>query len=100
MGLDILIYNNDGICTNKSEISEDLHYWLFNLANLDKGRFRTIFRVQDYYKTNVKLSGIEISSFIEELKEIRKKSPYYKEIERILNCINIQNISKIRITGD
>lgn len=56
MGLDILIYNNDGICTNKSEISEDLHYWLFNLANLDKGRFRTIFRVQDYYKTNIQLS--------------------------------------------
>ena len=56
MGLDILIYNNDGICMNKSEISEDLHYWLFNLANLDKGRFRTIFRVQDYYKTNIQLS--------------------------------------------
>ena len=86
MGLDILIYNNDGICMNKSEISEDLHYWLFNLANLDKGRFRTIFRVQDYYKTNIQLSGIEISSFIEELKEIRKKSPYSKEIERIVNC--------------
>lgn len=63
-------------------------------------RFRTIFRVQDYYKTNIQLSGIEISSFIEELKEIRKKSPYSKEIERIVNCINQQNISKIRITGD
>ncbi len=53
MGLDILIYNNDGMCTNKSEIGENQHYGLFNLANLDKGRFRTIFRMQDYYKTNV-----------------------------------------------
>ena len=49
MGLDISIYNKDGTSTDVSEISENLHYWLFNLAHLDKGRFRTIFRVQDYY---------------------------------------------------
>lgn len=48
MGLDISIYNKDGTSTDVTEISENLHYWLFNLAHLDKGRFRTIFRVQDY----------------------------------------------------
>lgn len=100
MGLDISIYNKDGISTNMAEISENLHYWLFHLAHLDKGRFRTIFSVQDYYLTDVELSGIELASFIEELKEIGKKSPYSKEIEQIVNCINLTNISKIRITGD
>lgn len=68
MGLDISIYNKDGISTNMAEISENLHYWLFHLAHLDKGRFRTIFCVQDYYLTDVELSGIELASFIEELK--------------------------------
>ena len=100
MGLDISIYNKDGTCTDVSEIRENLHYWLFNLAHLDKGRFRTIFRVQDYYLTDVELSGTELVSFINELKEIGKKSPYGKEIEQIVNCINLINISKIRITGD
>lgn len=100
MGLDISIYNNDGTSTDVTEISENLHYWLFNLAHLDKGRFRIIFCVQDYYLTDVELSGTELVSFINELKEIGKKSPYGKEIEQIVNRINLTNISKIRITGD
>jgi len=47
MGLDISIYNKDGTSMDVTEISENLHYWLFNLAHLIKGGFELYF----VYKT-------------------------------------------------
>lgn len=100
MGLDILVYNNDKMCCGRSEISENFHHWLFNHANLDKGLFRVLLKLEDYYLTNVQLSRIEIQTLIKELKEIEEKSPFSKEIKSIIDSINQKEISEIRITGD
>jgi len=100
MGLDILIYSNNKKCFGRSEISENFHYWLFNQANLDTGLFRVLFKLEDYYLTDVLLSRNEIKTLIKELKEIEDKSPFSKEIKSIINTLSTEEISEIRINGD
>ncbi|WP_143310273.1 hypothetical protein [Chitinophaga vietnamensis] len=100
MGPDVLTYNNEGIKNGAFEIDEDLHYWLFNKANLDTEEYTTLFEIKDYYKTNAQLAGERLQSFIHALEQIKISSPFSKEIDFIINKINQNNIKKIRITGD
>lgn len=82
------------------EINENFHYWLFSKANLNSKEFIEIFKIKDYYKTNIQYSGKDLQIFIQELEKIKNLTPYKDEVKLILTKINDENIEKIRITGD
>ena len=99
MGLDILLFINKGEKKGIFEIDENFHYWLFNKAGLNKNEFPEIFKIQDYYKTNVQFVDEELQRFICELESLRKRSSN-KNIDYILSKLKQEYITKIRITGD
>ncbi|MEQ3366700.1 MULTISPECIES: hypothetical protein [Bacteroidales] len=99
MGLDILLYNKSGEREEIFEINENFHYWLFNKAGLNKSSFSEIFKIQDYYKTNVQLVDEQLQQFICELEKLEKEHPS-EYINSILNKLKQKDIVKIRITGD
>lgn len=100
MGLDILTYNKKGEKIEIFEIDEEFHFWLFSKANLNPKQFIGIFKIKDYYKTNIQYSGKDLQILIQELEKIKNLTPYKDEAKLILTKINGENIEKIRITGD
>lgn len=99
MGLDVLLYNKSGEEKDFFEINENFHYWLFNIAGLNKSNFPEIFKIQDYYITDVQFTNGELQRFICELEIISRIYPN-KYINSILNRLRQKDIVKIRITGD
>lgn len=55
MGLEILTYKKKGEKNEIFEINENFHYWLFSKANLNSKEFIEIFKIKDYYKTNIQI---------------------------------------------
>lgn len=100
MGLDILIYNKENKRADICELTENIHYWLFNEISLNEEIFNQLFKIKNYYKTDVTFSDKDLDKFISELTIIKQNSKYEKEIDNILYKIQDLEIQKIRVTGD
>lgn len=101
MGLDITAYSKDKEKAGIIEISEKLHHAIF--TNGFSGSCKTLKKIEDYYKTDLKLnSKKDISNFVNDLAYIRQfiGTDYIREIDSLISFLSNKKIEAVRITGD
>jgi len=103
MGLDVIAYSKEKEKekTGITEISEKLHHAIFN--NGFASSCKTLKKIEDYYKTSLKLNSKEdISNFVKDLAYIRQfiGTDYIREIDSLINFLSNKRIDTVRIAGD
>jgi hypothetical protein len=82
-------------------MSEKLHHAIFSSGFA--GTCKTLKKIEDYYKTNLKLdSKKDISNFVNDLAYIRQfaGTDHIKEIDSLIAFLSKNNVYSVRITGD
>ena len=102
MGFDVILYNADGRKVGLFELTENLHYEIFNSKKLWRS-YLELRRLSDFYLTDETFSGDRLNKLITDLKNYKmfissnKLIEYQEFIDRLTTR---SDIGKVHIAGD
>ncbi|EGK09928.1 hypothetical protein HMPREF9374_2731 [Desmospora sp. 8437] len=101
MGLDMLLYDQEGGLIKVLEIPVELHHNIFRETEVWSS-YLELRKIRDYYKTNVNLGPDEIKRFQDDLEQISLfLSSNGKGLARqLISEIKVNQPRKVRVTGD
>lgn len=102
MGFDVILYNAEGHKLGLFELTEDLHYEIFNSKKLWRS-YLMLRRLSDFYLTDETFSGDRLDKLITDLNNYKMyiSSNNLIEYQEFIDRLTTRSdIDKVRIVGD
>ncbi|MFC4075488.1 hypothetical protein [Salinithrix halophila] len=100
MALDVLLYKK-GTLVHKDHISESLHDALFK-KNKNWGSYLTLRKLQDYYRTDVRLNRRQMDELVSELEQMKifVDNQAAEQIDQLKDVLSRSTYDEAWIGGD
>jgi hypothetical protein len=101
MGLDVVLYDDNGARLALVEIASPLHEALFAKTS-NWSSYKCLRKLRDYYRTNVTLQQDELRQLVDDLTRVRMfvDPAQHKALDALVECLSQDAIARAHIAGD